>query len=205
MGYLSRPRGGSRAAGCKLAMLAALFSCALLAAATPYRPAEAAAVASEYQLKAVFLFNFAQFVEWPATAFRDPQMPLVIGVVGTDPFGPYLDEVVRGEQVRGRSLVVKRFQRLEDVDVCHILFVGPADAARLHAAPDALAGRSILTVSDAARTVQPGAGQPGAMIQFVDAQSRVRLRIDVDTATAAGLTISSKLLRSAEIVRAKGG
>ena len=52
----------------------------------------------EYQVKAVFLFNFAQFVDWPSKAFPEPQTPLVIGVVGEDPFGPYLDETVRGEK-----------------------------------------------------------------------------------------------------------
>ena len=63
-----------------------------------------AARASEYQVKAVFLFNFAQFVDWPASAFPDATAPLVIGVLGDDPFGPYLDETVRGETVRGRPL-----------------------------------------------------------------------------------------------------
>src|SRR6266852_4378714 len=62
----------------------------------------------EYQLKGVFLFNFAQFVEWPPTAFPEPQTPLVIGVLGEDPFGPYLDETVRGEKVNNRPLVVQR-------------------------------------------------------------------------------------------------
>jgi hypothetical protein len=182
--------------------LGVLCSFALLVAAAPVPPARAAATAtpSEYQLKAVFLFNFAQFVDWPQAAFQDAEMPLVIGVVGTDPFGSYLDDVVRGEQVKGRSLIVKRFRKLEDVDVCHILFVGAADAARLAMAPAALAGRAILTVSDADRTAQRG-----AMIQFVEAQKRIRLRIDVGTASAAGLTISSKLLRSAEIIGARGG
>jgi hypothetical protein len=160
-----------------------------------------AAAPSEYQLKAVFLFNFAQFVEWPPTAFQDPQVPLVIGILGDDPFGDYLDEVVQGEQVRGRPLIVKRFHRLEEVDVCHILFVSSPGAARLSPTPAALGGRAILTVSDADR----GAGPAGAMIQFVDAQKHIRLRIDVDTARAAGLTISSKLLRSAEVVHAGGG
>src|SRR6266550_1915909 len=60
----------------------------------------------EYQVKAVFLFNFAQFVDWPSKAFPEPQTPLVIGVLGEDPFGPYLDETVRGEKVNNRPLAV---------------------------------------------------------------------------------------------------
>ncbi len=61
----------------------------------------------EYQLKAVFLFNFAQFVEWPASAFPNAETPLVIGILGEDPFGAYLDETVRGETVNDRPLVVR--------------------------------------------------------------------------------------------------
>jgi len=194
MGVLSRPyRRG--AALCRALAVASLCTLGLVLAAAPSPPAIAAAAASEYQLKAVFLFNFAQFVEWPPEAFETADVPIVIGVVGEDPFGPYLDDVVRGEQVKGRALLVKRFKRLEDVDDCHILFISSAEAARARGARGALAGRSILTVSDAGRTA-PNA----TMIQFVDAQKRIRLRIDVETATAAGLTISSKLLRAAEIV-----
>ena len=81
----------------RAALASALVSSGLgLAAQTPR--------ASEYQIKAVFLFNFAQFVDWPPGAFPDSTAPLVIGVLGDDPFGPYLDETVRGETVRGRPL-----------------------------------------------------------------------------------------------------
>src|SRR5262245_53334289 len=68
-----------------------------------------AALSREYQVKAVFLFNFAQFVEWPSPAFPEERTPLVIGVLGDDPFGPYLDEVVRGEKINARPLVIQRF------------------------------------------------------------------------------------------------
>jgi len=174
-----------------------LCSLALLAIPLVNAPSRAAAGPTEYQLKAVFLFNFAQFVEWPAGAFRDAGEPLVIGVLGADPFGPYLDDVVRGEQVKGRPLAVKRYRKLEEVDGCQILFVSTEDSAR---AATALAGHAVLTVSDASRPAQRG-----AIVQFVDARNRIRLRIDVDSANASGLTISSKLLRSADVVRSGGG
>src|SRR5438128_12279187 len=73
------------------------------------------APAPEYQVKAVFLFNFAQFVEWPRNAFPETRAPLVIGVLGEDPFGSYLDETVRGEKVNDRPLVVQRYHRVEDI------------------------------------------------------------------------------------------
>lgn len=149
----------------------------------------------EYQLKAVFLYNFAQFVEWPSTAFVDAASPLVIGILGDDPFGAYLDGTVRGEQVNGHPLAVRRFQRVEDIRDCHILFVGEKNGKHLEAILDSLKGRSVLTVSDGERFASHG-----GMIGFVNDQRRIRLRINLAAARAADLTISSKLLRPAQIV-----
>src|SRR2546421_10219007 len=80
----------------------------------------------EYQVKAVFLFNFAQFVEWPPAAFAGANSPLVIGILGQDPFGAYLDETVRNEKVNNRLLEIQRYHRVEDIKTCHILFISPS-------------------------------------------------------------------------------
>jgi len=88
----------------------------------------------EYQVKAVFLFHFTEFVDWPSRSFPRETTPLVIGVLGEDPFGTYLDEVVRGETVKNRPLVVQRYRRAEDIRICHVLYIGPAEADRLLAA-----------------------------------------------------------------------
>jgi hypothetical protein len=148
------------------------------------------------EVEAVFLFNFAQFIEWPAAAFSDPRSSFIIGILGDDPFGRVLDDVVRGEVVDGHALVVERFSRVEDIDVCHILFVGQIEEARYLHTFAALQGRAILTVGEV-----DGFSVRGGAIRFVTANNRIRLRINVDAAKAAHLTISSKLLRSAEIVR----
>lgn len=150
---------------------------------------------TEYQVKAVFLFNFAQFVEWPSAAFADARAPLVIGVVGEDPFGPYLDEVIRGETVRGRSLSVRRYQGSEELGGCHILFISSSESARLAQILASLGDRPILTVGDT-----EGYAMRGVMIRLISAQNRIRMRINANAAKTAGLTISSKLLRPAEIV-----
>src|SRR5690349_18266565 len=80
-------------------------------------------LSDEYKIKAVFLYNFAQFVEWPEKAFSQTEPALVIGVLGSDPFGTYLDETVRGEMINNMPLVVKRYVNVSEVSVCHILFV----------------------------------------------------------------------------------
>lgn len=190
MGFLTR-LGSCAARG----RVACVMFCLAIVAAFSAVPATVAAGPSEYQLKAVFLFNFAQFVDWPESTFATADAPLVIGVAGTDPFGAYLDEVVRGEQVKGRALVVKRFSNIEDAADCQILFLGDAGRGRAVSLPESLSRRHVLTVADAGPTARQD-----AIIQFVDAASRIRLRIDVDRAEASGLTISSKLLRAADIV-----
>jgi YfiR/HmsC-like len=164
---------------------------AVLAIGSP----RATAAPSEYQVKAVFLFNFAQFVDWPATAFSSADAPFVIGVLGQDPFGSQLDEVVRGESVNKRPLVIERYRDVAEIHNCNILFIGSAESQHLDEILVALKGRSILTVSDA-----DPAGQRGVMIRLVNESNRIRLRIDVAAAKAGNLTISSKLLRPAEIV-----
>lgn len=152
----------------------------------------------EYQLKAVFLFNFAQFVDWPPRTFPDRQAPLVIGVLGDDPFGAVLDQTVLGEQVGQRRLVVRRYRRTDEIDLCHMLFISRSETGRMESILAALKGRSILTVSDA-----EGFTQAGGMIRFVSEKNRVRLRINLESAKTGGLTLSSKLLRPAEIVATK--
>jgi YfiR/HmsC-like len=159
----------------------------------------AAAPPSEYQVKAVFLFNFAQFVEWPPGAFPDPRAPFVIGILGKDSFGPELDAVVRGETVGRRSLVIERYSNISEVHNCNILFIGRTAMGELPHILEVLKGRSILTVTDAED------GDPsGVMIRLVTRSSRIRLRIDVGAARAGNLLISSKLLRPAEIVGGEG-
>jgi hypothetical protein len=178
-----------------LRALRRLLLVALMLASTLFAQTMAMAAPGEYQVKAVFLFNFSRFVEWPTTAFASPNAPFVVGVFGHDPFGADLDEVVKGESVNGRPLVVKRVQTAAEAVGCQILFIHQSEDQRLDEVLSALDHRSTLTVSDL-----PGAAQRGVMIRLVTESGRVRLRINVESARAAELTISSNLLRSAEIV-----
>lgn len=166
------------------------------AVAGPQRAAAQTAPSPEHQVEAVFLYHFTRFVTWPPRAFGDAQAPLVVGVLGDDPFGAYLDDVLRGESVNGVPLAARRFRRIDDVGPCLILFVSREGAGRLDAILPHLEGRPVLTVSDA-----EGFARAGGMVEFVREQGKIGLRINVDAARAAGLTISSKLLRLAEIVR----
>lgn len=159
------------------------------------RPAPAQTVrASASEVQAVFLFNFAQFVDWPAEAFADPKEPLVIGILGKDPFGAFLDETVRGEVIRGRAFRIERYNRLAEVEGCHILFISRSENKRLNDILVALKNRPVLTVSNG-----DDFDQPGGIIRFILDENKVGLSIDLEAAQAARLTFSSKLLRSAAI------
>ncbi len=167
---------------------------ALLGSVAPAAPVQPTPSA-EYQLKAVFLFNFAQFVEWPARAFLEPKAPLIIGVLGEDPFGAYLDDLVSGEKVGDRPLLVRRFKRAEDLTECHIIFICRSEARNLDQIVAGLKERSLLTVSDVDTFTRQG-----GMVRFATENGKIRLRINVEVARSCDLTISSKILRPGTIV-----
>ncbi len=154
---------------------------------------------SEYQVKAVFLFNFTQFVEWPAQAFASANAPFVIGILGKDPFGSQIDNVVRNESVDKHPLVIERYRTLDEMRDCNILFIEEEQTGELQHILAALKGRSVLTVTDS-----EGGDQQGVMIYLVTQKNRIRLRINVAAAKSSNLIISSKLLRPAEIVGGEG-
>jgi hypothetical protein len=151
-------------------------------------------VSREYQIKAVFIFNFTQFVDWPATAFPSADAPLVIGVLGVNPFGSYLAEAVAGEKVNRHPVIVQYYDHPEEIQSCHILFVGLADTQKAGLVISGLKDRSILTISDS-----PGFLMLGGMVKFFTKKNNIRFEINPDAAKSAKLALSSKLLRIAEI------
>jgi YfiR/HmsC-like len=176
----------------KLLLNHIVLYCAVFLTAT--QPAGAQAVTPvAYQVKAVFLYNFCQFTDWPAESFVSPESPLVIAVLGPNPFGNYLEETIAGEKANGHPLVIRYFKEINDISNCHILFVNPA--VKIKEVITAVNGRTILTVSDA-----DVFAKAGGMIEFFMAGNKIRFKINVKAAKAAGLNISSKLLRLAEIV-----
>lgn len=152
-------------------------------------------ISKEYRVKAVFLFNFAQFVAWPTNAFPESQTPLTIGVLGDDPFDAFLDETVQGEKVGGHPLVIQRYRHVEDIQACQILFISRSENNRMEQILADLKGRNILTVGD-----MEGFSKSGGVIRFVTEENKIHFRINLEAAKNANLTISSKMLRLAEIV-----
>jgi hypothetical protein len=156
-------------------------------------PAEAR---PEYLIKAAYLYHFAMFIEWPADAFGAKGSPIVIGIVGSDPFGTALDATVSGKKIDGRAVVVKRLQWGDDLRQSHILFVGESEAGRIGELARRVEGRPLLIVGESADLAKRG-----ATIGFRIDDGRVRFDINADAAARARLKISSKLLSVAHIVR----
>jgi hypothetical protein len=154
---------------------------------------------SEYLIKAGFIYNFAKFVEWPATAFAQPDSPIVIGILGTDPFGNLIDRIVENKKIGARGFVVKRLKwgaDLKELRECKILFVGDSGKAHVDELVQIVKTLPILTVGET-----PGFAERGGVIRFVLEDNRVRFEINVEAARQADLTISSRLLTLARIIQ----
>jgi hypothetical protein len=197
MAILTRRPGSGRADVAWWRRVVWLAGLAMLGGVMPRVLAQPAA-STEYQLKAAFLYKLAQFVEWPERAFRAADAPLVVGVLGEDPFGTYLDELVKGEKVGERPLIVRRFKRAEDIGECHILFISRSEVGTLDKALALLRGRSVLTVGDTDTFTQQG-----GMVRFATESGKIRLKVsvaNVEADKASELKPSSKILSPANIV-----
>jgi hypothetical protein len=176
----------------KVTILSACFLCVCFALPTR---AQSSDTSSEYLIKAGFIYNFAQLMEWPAPTFAQPNSPLVIGILGTDSFQGMLDEVLRGKQVNGREFVVKHLKWGDDLKGCNILFVSSSEKIHLDELFRLIRGLPILTIGDT-----PGFAERGGIINFVLEDNKVRFDIDVHAAKLADINISSRLLALARIV-----
>jgi hypothetical protein len=152
----------------------------------------------DIEVKATLLFNFCHFVQWPDAAFPDQAAPFVIAILGRDPFGKFLDELVAGEKTHGRRIVVQRVSRVEEMVQAHLVYVSPTEQTRMRRLIAALRGRPVLTVGE---EIGEGFTQLGGLIGFSTEDRNIKIRINLDEARAVGLSISAKLLRLAKVTR----
>lgn len=150
---------------------------------------------SEYQVKAAFLFHFAQFVEWPPQAFKSDASPLTYCTIGEDPFQGALDASLSGKMIGTRPIRVEHLKEAQDMRECHIVFIGPMEKKRISSVLAVLKGAPVLTVGDSEHFVNEG-----GVIGFCLEAKKVRFEINLDVATEAQLKISAKLLTLAKTV-----
>jgi hypothetical protein len=180
-------------------LLAAVLVASMLTCLGTVRVAGAPAL-SEYQVKALFLFNFAKYVDWPPRAFENDSAPIVIGLVGQDNFGDNFKQVIAGKTINGRPVVVKHVASEQEYKGCHILFISASEKSGLPAILNAVKDSAILTVGETERFL----AQTG-MINFTKRENKIRLEINLGAVQQANLKISSKLLSVADVVMGKPG
>ena len=156
-----------------------------------------AAPTPEYLIKAAYLYNFALFVGWPADAFSTPDAPIVIGIVGADPFDQALDRTVQNKRINRRPIVVRRLNWGSDLRQCHMLFISASEAAKAADMPARLEGLPILVVGESSDFARRG-----GTINFTLDDNKIRFEVNLDAAKKSRLDISAKLLNVAtRIVR----
>jgi hypothetical protein len=156
--------------------------------------AQAQAASIEQAVKAAYLAKFAPFVAWPPAAFSSSSSAFQLCILGQDPFGGSLDQAVSNQRIDGRSVTVRRLERVDAASGCHILYLGASRGQTADEAVRAVRGSPTLTVGDNGRA-------RGAIIQFVVKDNRVRFEIDAEAAAANHVTISSKLLSLATSIK----
>ncbi|PKL47515.1 MAG: hypothetical protein CVV39_05620 [Planctomycetes bacterium HGW-Planctomycetes-1] len=184
-----------------------IFVCLFLALFTAPKAQADSASSREYQVKAAFLYNFIMFVDWPEEKMPAVNEPIIIGIIGEDPFGNAFDPV-KDKQAKDRKVAVKRFkglkdlkksgeaefnQELEAIRKCHLLFICLSEEKVVKEITDLIKDSNILTVGDVPKFLEAG----GGIINFVLEEQKVRFEIDANAAMLAGLKIRSQLLRLA--------
>ena len=173
---------------CLLALLILLFS-------TSQGYTDEATQAKEFHVKALFLYNFANYVEWPEDAFKASDSPLRMCLYGNVPFGGFLD-VVSGTRIRDRFLKVLRTADAKEIEPgCHILFVG---TDRLDLIEDLFKNINHLFVLSIGEV--KGFTNKGGIVNILRTSDQAQFEINLSKAIENGLLIDSDLLALARII-----
>ena len=152
--------------------------------------------ATEYELKAALLHKFVKYVEWPAPRFADKASPIVIGVLGKDPFGETLERTFGDKKVGERGFELLRLRDISEVKRCHVLFLPDEERDQEKKVLQAVAGQSILLVGET-----EGFASRGGTINLYIEEKHLKFEINQEVAKEQGLAISSNLLKLAKIVK----
>ncbi|HON18294.1 MAG TPA: YfiR family protein [Salinivirgaceae bacterium] len=151
---------------------------------------------TEYEVKAGYLYNFARFVTWPVSVFADATTPIVIGIYGNPRSGEIIKATIRNNTIDGRPFVIKYYNKPNQIQQCHILFVTEITRSQVIELIKEIKGKPILTVGDNI----PEFCQLGGIVNFTQQYSTKRFEINHQVAIKSDLIISSKLLTLAQIV-----
>jgi len=149
----------------------------------------------EHQVKAVLLYKFTSFIDWPESVIEDLWQPFVIGFLGQSPIVSIFIQKFSGQNIKGKKLIIQSFESVDQVNACHMIFVHHQYSHEIPSLMKKVKNLSTLIISESDRLIQQG-----GMINFVIENNTICFEINPSAAKDAGLTISSKLLRLAKIV-----
>jgi hypothetical protein len=157
-----------------------------------------AADSKEYQLKAAFIYNFTKFVEWPAHRFPETNSPIIIGILGKNPFNDELEKIIKDRNVNGHGIVVKNIISPAEATSVHLVFVSAGEEEKWEGVLKSFQKTAILTVGESEKFAASG-----GMINFTRQADKVRFEINQDSTDEAGLKVNAQLLKLATTVRRK--
>jgi hypothetical protein len=137
---------------------------------------------NEYEIKAMFIFNFTKYVEWPETKSTDE---FIIGVFGESEITEPLEKIAAQKKVNDKKIVIRQLSP-DDEEYCHIIIVSRSRTNKLEAIEKRYAGRGVLIISDEASR--------SAAINLVTRDNKIRFEINQSLAKSGGIKISSQLL-----------
>lgn len=170
----------------KIALLCFLLFCS-------FSPKQQKDKASEYNLKAAFIYNFTKYVEWKSGSSDNE---FIIGILGTSPIIEPLTEIVKTETVDNKKITLKLFAKPADISFCNILFISQNSTASLDAILAKIVNKGTLIVSE-----QDGYAEQGTAFNFVILNNKLKFEANVKALNTAGLTASSQLLKLAIIIK----
>lgn len=151
----------------------------------------------EDNIKAVFIYNFTKYIQWPNS---DTSRTFEIAIIGDSNIIIPLKEIAEKKLVDNRKIEIKHCQDIQDINMCHILFISASENKRLHEILQKVKNRNILTISDC-----NGFAEEGVAINFVIIEGKVKFEISSGAINNAGLKVSSQLLKLAILVGKKEG
>lgn len=197
-GSTSLVASGCRAVGAGKSSVYRRFVSLLVAIAslaiTPSAPAQTKAV-GENELKAAFVAKFPLFVSWPEKSFETPTSPIVVGLLGRNTFGPYLEAALKDKVAGGHPVTVKICETVEEATACQIVFIAESDKATVETILKGLAKHTVLTVSD-----EPNFAERGGMLGLAETDRKIRLEANVEAIQHSDLRVDPQLLRISKVV-----
>jgi hypothetical protein len=147
---------------------------------------------AEYDIKAAFIYQFTNYIDWDSLI---PGDQFIIGIMGNSPVNEQLDEIARTKTVKGKKIIIRQFNKPEEIGPCHILFIPRKAVFPFNDILAKIESKGTLTITEKA-----GYAKKGAAINFVEVDDKLKFEANPKIINDAGLKASSQLLKLAIIV-----